>query len=214
MNSLDQDARLVAVLDRLHRQSAAQEQAMQADGIDPEFEEERQFWSDKLVALDADKARFCYGLCRASNARRIVEAGTSFGVSTLYLAAAVRDNGGGSVVGTEYEPPKARAARDHFEEAGLSAYIDLRLGDLRHTLRDIDGPIDFLLLDIWTPMALPALELVAPKMRTGAVVVTDNTVRCRLEYAGLFAYLEEAAHGFTTLTLPFNGGLGMSVKVQ
>ena len=99
------------------------------------------FRSDKLVALDRDKAEFCYQLCRAGNARRIVEIGTSYGVSTLYLAAAVRDNiaasgGEGVVIGTEYEPEKARAARAHFEEAGLSRFIELREGDLRQTLQE------------------------------------------------------------------------------
>ena len=116
--------------------------------------EVKAFWRDKLVALDRDKAEFCYQLCRASNARRIVEAGTSYGVSTLYLAAAVRDNvraagGDGVVIGTEYEPDKARAARAHFEQAGLSRFIDLREGDLRETLTEIDGPVDFMLVDIW-----------------------------------------------------------------
>ena len=108
------------------------------------------FRSDKLVALDRDKAEFCYQLCRAGNARRIVEIGTSYGVSTLYLAAAVRDNarasgGDGVVIGTEYEPAKAEAARAHFAEAGLSRFIDLREGDLRQTLKKIDGPVDFVL---------------------------------------------------------------------
>jgi predicted O-methyltransferase YrrM len=65
-------------------------------------------------------------LCRAIDARRIVEIGTSYGVSTLYLAAGVRDNvratgGSGVVIGTEYEPEKTRAARAHFSEAGLSS---------------------------------------------------------------------------------------------
>jgi predicted O-methyltransferase YrrM len=214
MNSVDKDPRLRAVLDRLHAQSSAQEEAMRTDGTERELQGGRQFWRDRLVALAPDKARFCYGLCRALNARRIVEAGTSFGVSTLYLAAAIRDNGGGSVIGTEYEPPKASAARNHFTEAGLSGYIDLREGDIRRTLQDIEGPVDFLLLDIWTPMARPALELVAPKMRTGAVVITDNTGEWREEYGDLFAYLEKTAHGFTTMTLPFDGGLEMSVKVK
>jgi predicted O-methyltransferase YrrM len=94
------------------------------------------FLSDKLVALDREKAEFCYQLCRANGARRIVEAGTSFGVSTLYLAAAVRDNtqaasGGadGVVIATEREPNKVRAAKAHFQAAGLSGFIDLRDGD-------------------------------------------------------------------------------------
>jgi len=98
------------------------------------------FRSDKLVALDRDKAEFCYQLCRAIDARRIVEIGTSYGVSTIYLAAALRDNlgaagGEGVVIGTEHEPEKARAARAHFQEAGLTRFIDLRQGDLRETLR-------------------------------------------------------------------------------
>src|SRR5207245_10321806 len=98
-------------------------------------DEVKAFRSDKLVALDRNKAEFCYQLCRANNARRIVEVGTSYGVSTLYLAAAVRDNvdaagGDGVVIGTEYEPSTASDARGHFETAGLSRFVDLSDGDL------------------------------------------------------------------------------------
>jgi predicted O-methyltransferase YrrM len=183
----------------------------------PTAAEIKQFRSDKFVALDRDKAEFCYQLCRANNARRIVEAGTSYGVSTLYLAAAVRDNvraggGKGSVVGTEYEPEKAAIARTHFEAAGLSRFIDLREGDLRETLRQIDGAVDFMLVDIWVAMARPALELVFPHLRPGAVVVCDNTRQFRAEYADYFAFLEDPANGFRTMTLPFDGGLELSVR--
>ncbi len=127
------------------------------------------FLSDKLVAFDREKAEFCYQLCRANGARRIVEAGTSFGVSTLYLAAAVRDNtraaGGaanGVVIATEHEPSEVLAAKAYFQEAGLSGFIDLREGDLRETLKLVDGPIEFMLVDIWMPLARPALELLTP----------------------------------------------------
>jgi predicted O-methyltransferase YrrM len=177
------------------------------------------FLSDKLVALDREKAEFCYQLCRANGARRIVEAGTSFGVSTLYLAAAVRDNtqvtsGGtdGVVIATEREPNKVRAAKAHFQEAGLSGFIDLREGDLRETLKLIDGPIDFMLVDIWMPMARPALELVSPHLRPGAIVICDNTARYRSEYAEYLAFLSDPTHGFLTMTLPFPGGLEFSVR--
>jgi len=177
----------------------------------------RTFRSDKLVALDRDKAEFCYLLCRAANARRIVEAGTSFGVSTLYLAAAVRDNirasgGTGVVIGTEYEPEKARVARAQFARAGLESLIELREGDLRETLRRIEGPVDFMLCDIWVPMARPALELVAPHLRPGAMVVCDNTHDHRAAYADYFAFLDDPANGFRTMTLPFSGGLEVSVR--
>jgi predicted O-methyltransferase YrrM len=224
--SVIHDPELERLLTALHAKSDEQVAAMRsydtqrAKGAhSPTEDEVKVFRSDKLVALDRDKAEFCYQLCRASNARRIVEAGTSYGVSTLYLAAAVRDNvhaagGNGVVIGTEYEPKKASAARAHFEEAGLSCFIDLREGDLRETLRQIDGPVDFMLVDIWIAMARPALELVTAHLRLGGIVVCDNTERHRSEYADYFAFLEHPANGFRTMTLPFDGGLELSVRCQ
>jgi predicted O-methyltransferase YrrM len=218
------DPELEALLAGLHARSDAQALAMRnfdASRTDqaqpPTATEARAFLSDKLVALDRDKAEFCYQLCRANNARRIVEIGTSYGVSTLYLAAAVRDNvdaggGDGVVIGTEYEPNKASAARAHFEQAGLSRFVDLREGDLRQTLKQIDGPVDFMLMDIWITMARPALELVTPHLRPGGIVIADNTAQYRSEYADYFAFLD--ANGFRTMTLPFEGGLEMSVHCQ
>lgn len=224
------DPNLEALLDELHRRSDAQTTAMREhfasrfkDGkptepIDLGAGEDKRFVADMLVALDRDKALVCYALCRALNAKRVVEAGTSFGVSTLYLAAALRDNARADglkriVVGTEYEAEKAKTARTNFARAGLSDFIDLREGDLRQTLRGIDGPIDFMLIDIWIPMARPALELVAPHLRKGAVVICDNTGHLREAYADYFAFLNNPKNGFLTMTLPYEGGLELSVRV-
>ena len=217
------DPQLEHLLSALHARSDAQLAAMQrfqaAHGPPPTDDAIKAFRSDKLVALDRDKAEFCYQLCRASNARRIVEAGSSYGVSTLYLAAAVRDNvrvtgGSGVVIGTEYEPAKAAAARAHFAQSGLSQFIDLREGDLRETLKQVDAPVDFMLVDIWIGMARPALELVAPLLRPGAMVVCDNTQQHRNEYADYFAFLADSTNGFRTMTLPFQGGLELSVRCE
>jgi predicted O-methyltransferase YrrM len=223
-NALDNDVRLKALLERLHAESDAQTPALMAfvqdhgfrsvSGTDADVAKGRGFWADKMVALEPVKARFCYSLCRALNAKRIVECGTSFGVSTLYLAAAVRDNGGGTVIATEYEPSKAAIAREHFEQAGLSQFVDLREGDLRETLKRIERPVDFLLMDIWTPLARPAIELIGPHLRKGAIVVADNTDTYRIAYGDYFAYLNDPANGFSTMTLPFDGGLEMSVKTD
>jgi predicted O-methyltransferase YrrM len=171
------------------------------------------FLADKMIALEPDKSRFCYLTCRALQAKRVVEIGTSFGVSTLYLAAAVRDTGGGVVIGTEYEPAKAAAARRHFAEAKLDGYIELREGDLRETLEHLEGPIDFVLMDIWSEMARPAIELVAPHLRRGGVVICDNTGQFARTYADYFAYVNDPANRFITQTLPFEGGFEFSVRV-
>ncbi|WP_068878513.1 MULTISPECIES: O-methyltransferase [unclassified Phenylobacterium] len=217
------DAALKARIETLQAASAAQEAEtigyfiaraqkgdLTWDGLD---DDANRFMADKMVALEPIKAEFCHMLCRALRATRVVEVGTSFGVSTLYLADAVRANGGGVVIGTEYEPAKAAQARANFAAAGVSDLIDLREGDLRETLKVIEGPVDFVLMDIWTEMARPALELVAPHLRPGAVIVADNTTQFREAYRHFFAFVEDPRNGLKTMTLPFDNGLELVVKV-
>jgi len=219
------DPKLEALLHRLHAQSDTQidetnayfERREQEVAIDDEnyYDDDMNcFLSDKMVALDRDKAEFCYLLCRSLRATRVVEAGTSFGVSTLYLAAAVRGNRveNGVVIGTEYEPKKVEIARANFNEAGLSEFIDLREGDLRQTLQDVGGPVDFMLVDIWE-VALPALELVSPSLRPGAIVACDNTTVDAAEYYDYFEFVNDPKNRFRTMTVPFEGGFELTVRV-
>ena len=223
--SLLNDPKLEALLERLHTQSDTQ-----VDETDAYFErreregsievdnycdeDTHRFLSDKLVALDRDKGEFCYQLCRALRAERVVEAGTSHGISTLYLAAAVRDNqvAKGVVIGTEHELEKVKVAQENFEAAGLSDYIELREGDLRETRKDVGGPVDFLLVDIWD-VALPALELVSEHLRPGAIVVCDNTTESAAEYGGYFNFVNDPKNRFRTMTVPFQGGFELTVRI-
>ncbi len=171
------------------------------------------FLSEKMVAIDRDKAEFAHLLCRAMKAKRVVEVGTSHGVSTLYLADAVQSNGGGCVIATEIDDAKANIAQANFDRAGIGEVIELRRGDLRDTLKDVVGPIDVVLMDVWTEMARPALEILAPHLRRGAVVLCDNSQSFRSEYEPFFNYVNDPDNGFATLTLPFLGGLEMVVKI-
>ncbi len=217
------DPKLEEFLKQLHSQNQAQDaelnsffsQYYRKKDNSPEniSSEMKNFLSDKMVALDRDKALFCYLLCRSLRAKRIVEAGTSYGVSTLYLAAAVRDNQveKGMVIGTEWEPGKAARARENFRKAGLDEYIDLREGDLKETLKNIDGPVDFMLIDIWG-VALTALEIVSSKLRKGSAVVCDNTSD-KEYYREYFQYVNNPDNNFRTMTLPFEGGLELSVRI-
>jgi predicted O-methyltransferase YrrM len=217
------DALIQKQIDELQAKSVAQEAEMQRyfterakkgdlswDGLDTDA---NRFMADKLVALEPVKAEFCAMMCRALRARTIVEIGTSYGVSTLYLADAIRSNGGGVVIATEYEPAKAKAARANFAAAGVGDLIDLREGDLRETLKTLDSPIDFVLMDIWTEMARPALELVAPHLRKGAVIIADNTTQFRHAYRFFFEFVNNQANGLRAITLPFSNGLEMIVKI-
>ncbi len=231
MLSLFSDPKLKTLLDRLHAQSDAQ--IAETDAYCARLEREQDgpvdwrtfddsmhdFFADKLVALDRDKAEFCYQLCRSLGACLVVEAGTSYGVSTLYLAAAVRDNTTksssvkkGTVIATESNPAKAATARANFEEAGLSEFIELREGDLRQTLQNVGGEVDFMLVDIWE-VARSALELVSPYLRKGAIVVCDNTTVDIAEYQDYFAFVNDPQNRFSTMTLPFHGGFELTVRL-
>ena len=188
----------------------------------------KELLADKMVALDPEKAALCHLLCRSIRARTVVEIGTSFGVSTIYLAAAVRDVGIGTgndagedglVIGTEHEPGKVEIAEKNLADAGVEDHAEILAGDLLETLpprlsqlADRDRPVDFVLMDIWIPMALPALELLIPHLRPGALVVCDNVVSAASDYAG---YLDRVRNSgvFVSVTVPGQGGTEISMKV-
>ncbi|KAI3546759.1 O-methyltransferase [Colletotrichum abscissum] len=173
---------------------------------------------DKFVALDEDKCRFTYQLINAMGATNVVEAGTSFGVSTIYLALAVAQTKAttgksGTVIATEKERQKAAIARGYWKQCGsvVEQEIDLREGDILETLKQGLPWVDLLLLDIWSALALPTLKTVLPRLRPGAVVLTDNTISAADGYKHLLEFLREPKNGFQNMTLPFTSGFEMSV---
>ncbi|KAF6807061.1 hypothetical protein CSOJ01_08406 [Colletotrichum sojae] len=173
---------------------------------------------DRFVALEPDKCALVYLLLRATGARSVVEAGTSFGVSTIWLALAVGQNAtaqgaSGKVIATENEPTKAKRAREHWKKAGedVEKWIELREGDLRETLKTDLPEVDFLLLDIWSALAMPTLAVVKPRLKPGALIVVDNIVASSAGYADLLAHLDDPKSGFKTTNVPYSGGLYVAV---
>jgi predicted O-methyltransferase YrrM len=169
--------------------------------------------SDLALAIDPANGAFCYLLARALQARTIVEFGTSFGISTIYFALAVRDNGGGRVIGTEMVPEKAARARASWHEAGVADWIELREGDARETLRQIDAPVDLLMNDGFPRYTLPILQLVAPRMRTGAVALCGNAALFPADHADYLAWVRDPANGFRSTKLAMTLAGELSVKV-
>lgn len=155
---LTASAELLSFLSHLHSASLEQESTLDWGKVRGESEETfDNIMRDKYIALDQDKCELVYHLLRGTGATTIVEAGTSFGVSTIYLALAAaqnasRDSSGltkGRVIATEKEETKAAVARSNWAKAGeeIANVIDLRLGDLRETLASGLENVDFLLLD-------------------------------------------------------------------
>jgi predicted O-methyltransferase YrrM len=167
-----------------------------------------------FIPVSREQGEFLYLTARALGASTIVEFGTSFAISTLYLAAAVRDNGGGQVIGSEIERSKWERARAHLQEGGLADCVEVRLGDALETLKDVPEPIDLVLLDGWKDLYLPVLELLKPRMRAGAVVLADNIFTFRSSLRPYVEYMQSGENGFESTTLSLADGFEYSVRID
>ncbi len=221
IHALLQDPKLEAVLDRAYREWKAQRWRLLPRflpllprlllGRKLNWQDMYSRTKDLYLPLEPEQGGLLYVTARAIGARRVVEFGTSFGVSTLYLAAAVRDNGGGTVIGTEILPEKADVARANFAEAGVSDFIDLRVGDARETLQDCDGPVDLVLLDGFKDVELEVLRILQPQLRRGALVFTDNIFTFKADNEGKRRYMADSRNGFRAVVLPLKDGMEAAV---
>ena len=134
---------------------------------------------DVPLAVSRETGNLLYMLARSSRASSIIEFGTSFGLSTICLASALRDNGGGRLVTSEFEASKVARARANLAAAGLSDLVEFREGDALETLsRDLPDTVDLLLLDGAKSLYPDILDLIAPRLRSGALIVADNADFC------------------------------------
>jgi predicted O-methyltransferase YrrM len=143
---------------------------------------------DYALPVSREAGRLLYMLARATRARTIVEFGTSFGLSTLHLAAALRDNGGGRLITSEFEPSKIARARANLAAGGLAGLVEIREGDALETLASgLPDTIDLLLLDGAKSLYIDVLRLVENRLRPGAVILADNADHCPeyLEHVGV-----------------------------
>jgi predicted O-methyltransferase YrrM len=164
---------------------------------------------DLWLPVSRETGELLYMLVRATGARTVVEFGTSFGISSLYIAAALRDNGGGRLISSEFEPDKIARAQRNLEDAGVADLVDIRAGDAMETLaRDLPETIDLLLLDGAKALYADIFDLVEPKLRTGGLVLADDAEMCP-------EYIERIrASKDRYLSLPFAGDIELSMKLH
>ena len=163
----------------------------------------------KDVPLPVSRAtgKLLYMLARSFGVRTIVEFGTSFGISTLHLAAALRDNGGGRLITSEFEPSKIARARAHLTEGGLIDLVEIRQGDALHTLRtDLPDTIDLVLLDGAKALYPDILSLLESRLRPGAFIVADNAAHSP-EY---LTRVRSPGEGY--LSVPFADDVELSMR--
>jgi predicted O-methyltransferase YrrM len=170
--------------------------------------ERAEAYQDIYIPISADAGRLLYSLVRAIRPRVVVEFGTSFGISTIYLAAAVADSGVGQVYTTELSGKKVAAAQANLEEAGVAGPVTILEGDALQTLAQVTGPVGVVLLDGWKDLCLPVLRLLEPKLVPGALVAADD-----ITHAGMAPYLDfirDQGSGYVSVAFPVGDGVEIS----
>jgi predicted O-methyltransferase YrrM len=207
---------LAALLDRLFRQadaatspaiaSISREERERLMHSKTEYLDFYNLLKDLWLPVSRETGVLLYMLARSSNARNIVEFGTSFGISTLHLAAALRDNGGAHLISSEFEPSKVVQARKHLEEGGMADLVEIREGDALQTLAvDLPASVDLLLLDGAKALYSDVLILVQKHLRPGAMIIADNA-----DYSpDYLAQIRAPGSGY--LSLPFGDDVEVSM---
>ena len=164
---------------------------------------------DFPLPVSRETGALLYMLARSSRARTIVEFGTSFGISTLHLAAGLRDNGGGRLITSEFEPSKAARARDNLSAGGLIDLVEIREGDALKTLSaDLPDTIDLVLLDGAKALYPEILDLVEGHLKPGAIIVADNAD----DSPDYLARVRRPASGY--MSTPFAEDVELSVRIS
>jgi predicted O-methyltransferase YrrM len=164
---------------------------------------------DVPLAVSRETGSRLYMLARSSRAKTIVEFGTSFGISTLHLAAALRDNGGGRLITSEFEPSKAARARENLSAGGLIDLVEIREGDALTTLRtDLPDTVDLVLLDGAKALYPDILDLVEDRLVPGAIIVADNAD----DSPDYLARVRKPDSGY--MSTPFAEDVELSVRIN
>jgi predicted O-methyltransferase YrrM len=164
-----------------------------------------------LLAIGPASGQLINILAKENKARTILEIGTSYGYSTLWLAEAARATGG-KVITLEHLPEKAKFAHAAMTKAGLADFVDFKVGDAIQTLATLDGPFDFVLLDLWKDFYIPCFDLFYPNLNSGAIVVADNMILPSATHKEARAYREHvrAKADIQSVLLPVGHGIELS----
>ena len=167
-------------------------------------------WRDKaLLAVGPDTGQLINTLARSLDAPTILELGTSYGYSGIWLAEAARATGG-RLITMELADFKSAHARELASMAGLAGHIDFKVGDALQMIAELPMGIDFVLVDLWKDLYVPCLEAFYPKLNPGAIIVADNMLRPGNEEVKRYGRAVRARPGITSVLLPVGSGIEIS----
>ena len=166
---------------------------------------------DLLLSVGREAGMLLYLLASGAQSKRILELGTSYGYSTVWLAAAARATGG-KVQSLELRDFKIEHARQALTRAGLSTRVEFHQGDCLETLKQLPGPFDLVLLDVWKDLYLPCFELVHPKLAPGGIIVADNMLLPEVVRPQAEAYRKRVRQAGDLDSVLLNVGNGVEIS--
>ena len=201
------DKKIEVVLKKYHKRMAIETALMQSLPIEEGMKRRDEF----LLSVGLESAIFLNTLAKSAKSKTILEIGTSYGYSTIWLAEAAKTNGG-RVITLENNLEKAEFARQKIKEAGLSDVVEFRVGDALETLNLATETFDFVLVDIWKELYVPCFDLFFPKLKHGAWVLGDNMIFPPHSRPEALAYQNRIREtkAFDTVLLPIGSGIEMS----
>jgi predicted O-methyltransferase YrrM len=166
-----------------------------------------------LLPVGPEVGWFLHSLILARRPARILELGTSYGYSTLFLADAARQVGA-SLITMDVADYKQAEARANIERAGLAAVVDFRLGDAVASIHADPGAFDLVLLDIWKDLYVPCLAAFYPKLADEGIVAADNMIEPEMAREDVRKYRAavRALPDMQTALLPIGSGIELSVR--
>jgi predicted O-methyltransferase YrrM len=170
------------------------------------------FRDEFLLSVGAETAIFLNTLIKSAQSKTILEVGTSYGYSTIWLGEAAKANNS-FVISLENSPEKANYAKQQIKKAGLADFVEIRVGDALESLAKANEMFDFVLLDIWKELYVPCFDLFYPKLKKGAFVIADNMIfppHSQAEATFYRNYLKEKA-AFDSVLLPIGSGIEVSL---
>jgi predicted O-methyltransferase YrrM len=164
----------------------------------------------RMRAIGPETGRLLHSIVSSLKSPRVLEVGTSFGYSTLWLAHAAWQ-AKGEVTTIEKHAYKSAYARDMAERARLDTVIRFHVDDALECIGRMEGPFDFVFIDLWKELYVSTLEALLPKLTSGAIVVADNMLRPSSEAVSAYASLVRSMPGVRSLTIPVGTGVEISV---
>jgi predicted O-methyltransferase YrrM len=207
MNLPTMDAAVWAVIEDYEARAEREEQLR--DTLSPEEGERR--IDEMLLPVGRATGVLLNLLAKEAGARRILEVGSSFGYSTVWLAEAARAVGG-RVVSLELRAAKTEYATAQLERAGLAEFVEFRIGDALESLAALPGPVDLALIDLWKDKYVAVFELLHPKLAPAALVIADNMLEpaSARPHAQAYRHAVHVAREMTSVLLPVGNGIELS----